>query len=219
MREAPRPAALIALAIGVLRLAARLVAAFTTAIAPPSVATDAHQDFALAACTVEHSPPQWLARRYDSRHRRTRSRPERLQRSDPHLWTRSPSGAILCPHSWPTRWGAAVGTTCPSLRSSRPFLTTRGSSTAVGPTWPNRMWGYGTQPHVAGPGGTAKQRPVLRAHRIRSQQPQQADQAPPAWPLRRRTTEGRWRRREKPAAHLRAPGSRTHRDPSWPVLA
>ncbi len=37
----------------------------------------------------------------------------------------------------------------------------------------------------------------------------------PAWPLRRRTTKDRSRRPEKPAVHLRAPGSRTHR----PVLA
>jgi hypothetical protein len=87
MREAPRRAALIALAIGVLRLAARLVAAFTTAIAPPSVAADAHQDFDLAACTGKHSPPQWLVCRYDSKHRRTRSGPECVQRSDSHLWT------------------------------------------------------------------------------------------------------------------------------------
>jgi hypothetical protein len=87
MREAPRRAALIALAIGVLRLAARLGAAFTTAVAPPSVAADAHHDFGLAACTGKHSTPQWLMCRYDSRHRRTRSGPERVQRSDPHLWT------------------------------------------------------------------------------------------------------------------------------------
>jgi len=124
MREAPRRAALIALAIGVQRLAARLGAAFTTAVAPPSVAADAHQDFDLAACTRKQSTPQRLTCRDDSRHRRSRSGPERVQRSDPHLWTGPQSGAILCPHSWPTRWGAAVETTCRSLRSSRPFLTT-----------------------------------------------------------------------------------------------
>ena len=182
MRQAPRRAALIALAIGVQRLAARLAAAFAAAVAPPSIAAYAHQDFALAACTCKHSTPQRLICRDDSRHRRPRSGPERLQRrcSVPHpLWTWSQSSAILCPHSWPTRWGAAAGTTCPSLRSSRPFLTTRGSSTARRPRWPNRMWGYGAQPHSAGPIGAAKQRPVPRAHPLQAQQPRQADEAPP----------------------------------------
>ena len=182
MRQAPRRAALIALAIDVQRLATRLAAAFAAAVAPPSIAADAHHDFALAACTCKHSTPQRLICRDDSRHRRPRSGPERLQRScsAPHLlWTWSQSSAILCPHSWPTRWGAAVGTTSLSLRSSRPFLTTRGSSTALGPRWPSRMWGYGAQPHVAGPIGAAKQRPVLRAHPLQAHQPQPADQAPP----------------------------------------
>lgn len=41
------------------------------------------------------------------------------------------------------------------------------------------MRGYGAQPHVAGPIGAAKQRPVLRAHPLQAQQPQQAYQAPP----------------------------------------
>ena len=41
------------------------------------------------------------------------------------------------------------------------------------------MWGYGAQPHVAGPIGAAKQRPVLRAHQLQAQQPQQDDQATP----------------------------------------
>ena len=48
MSEAPRATALIALPSCVLRLAARLSAAFTTAVAPSSVAADAHQDFDLA---------------------------------------------------------------------------------------------------------------------------------------------------------------------------
>jgi hypothetical protein len=39
------------------------------------------------------------------------------------------------------------------------------------------MWGYGAQPHVAGPIGAATQRPVLRAHQLQAQQHQHADQA------------------------------------------
>ena len=217
MRQAPRRAALIALAIGVQRLAARLAAAFTAAVAPPSIAADAHQDFALAACTCKHSTPQRLICRDDSRHRRPRSGPERLQRScsAPHLWTWSRSSAILCPHSWLTRWGAAVGTTSPSLRSSRLFLTTRDSSTALGPGWPSRMWGYGAQPHVAGPIGAAKQRPVLSAHPLQAQQPQPACQAPPRGRNVGELQTVDSAATEKPAVHLRAPGSRTCR----PVLA
>ena len=67
-------------------VAAGLGAAFTAAVASASVAAHAHHDFDLAACTGKHSPPQWLVCHCDSRHRRTRSGPECVQRSDPHLW-------------------------------------------------------------------------------------------------------------------------------------
>ena len=93
MRQAPRRAALIALAIGVQRLAARLATAFTAAVAPPSIAADAHQDFALAACTGKHSTPQRLICRDDSRHRRPRSGPSACSAAVPHLPGPSP-GAV-----------------------------------------------------------------------------------------------------------------------------
>jgi hypothetical protein len=122
MGKAPRTPALVAPPGLAQRRPSRLRAAFTPAIAPPSVAHAAHQHFGLAACADKHSRADALAhepaRRASSRHRRSGSCLERAPCSEPNRrrrqWTSSPAGAILCTHSWLPRWGAAVGTTSPS---------------------------------------------------------------------------------------------------------
>jgi hypothetical protein len=136
MRKAPRAPALIASPRLAQRGTPRLCAAFTAAVASPSVAHAAHQHFGLAACADEHSradgPGLGPAQHSGSRHRRSGSSPEsalrnepnRRRRPSPSPWTSSPAGAILRMHSWLTRWGAADETTARSSRLPRPFYNT-----------------------------------------------------------------------------------------------
>jgi hypothetical protein len=132
MGKAPRTPALVAPPRLAQRGSPRLCAAFTAAVASTSVAHAAYQHFGLAACADEHSrahgPGLGPAARSGSRHRRSGSRPESALRSAPNRrrrrWTSAPAGAILCTHSWLTRWGAAAGITGLSLRLPRPFYNT-----------------------------------------------------------------------------------------------
>jgi len=129
MRKAPRAPALIASPRLAQRGTPRLCAAFTAAVASPSVAHAAHQHFGLAACADEHSradgPRLGPAQHSGSRNRRSGSSPESALRNEPNRrrrpWTSSPAGAILRTHSWLTRWGAADETTARSSRLPRPF--------------------------------------------------------------------------------------------------
>ena len=128
MGEAPRATALIPPPSLALPCVARLCAAFTAAVALPPIASAAYQHVALAARAGKRSATRRpAANRSSSTHRLARSslghaawQPTGSQ----HRWTCSPAGAILCAHSWLTRWGAVVETTCPSLRLPRPFYNT-----------------------------------------------------------------------------------------------
>jgi hypothetical protein len=133
----PGAAALIAPSSCPHRRPARLVAAALAAVALPSVAGAAHQHLALAA-RADESPRAGRSRhrlghRPRCRHRHSGPSPGIAMRGAPaaqSVWTRRVAGAILHPHSWPTRWGAAAGITA-SHCGCRARSDTPRSSTAV----------------------------------------------------------------------------------------
>ena len=130
MGEASCAGALIASPRLAQRRTPRLRAAFTAAVAPASVAYVAHHHLGLAACTDEppgaDRPGKGSTRRSSCRHRRARSNLLSALRGRTNLPTLDGIArrcntllALVV-----TRWGAAVETTCRSLRLSRPFYFT-----------------------------------------------------------------------------------------------
>jgi hypothetical protein len=167
MGKAPRTPALVAPPRLAQRGTPRLCAALTAAVASPSIAHAAYQHLGLAACTDKHSrahrPGLGPAARSGSRHRRSGSRPDSAPRSAPNRrrrrWTSAPAGAILCTHSWLTRWGAAAGITGLSLRLPRPFYKPtfyRGLACATSAT--RLLGGWGGTPQVKPSSFTTSQR-------------------------------------------------------------
>lgn len=215
MGEASRSAVLIASPSLQQRCPARLSAALACAVALPSITAAAYQHFGPAACTGKQSAARRPAHRYGSRHRLARSSPESTLHSRTNPWTSSPADAILCPHSWLTRWGAADGTTGLSLRLPRPFHNTppfylafawtraNTSATELAPLAPTRRGGWGGTPQAEPSSFKTSQRQRSRHADppSRGLQPRQLACRLPARHAKHATLSATSRRSGAPASH------------------